>query len=128
SCLLSCDASGAATTWDETRYIGHVAAVVLAEPGQAVAFFRDRETRVHPYQHRVHGQREQGRPMQQETGHDQEEACILRMTDSRIGTCACHDICRDFQLTGSCNSMFCIGFWHDGLNVDLCATHRSRGC
>jgi len=41
---------------------------------------------VHPDQHRIHCQCQQCRPLDQKAGQNEDEAHVLRMSDSRIGT------------------------------------------
>src|ERR1051326_333134 len=52
--------------------------------GQLLAF---RELDVHDGEYREHRQRQNRRPLQQESEHDQDEADILRMSDVAVSSC-----------------------------------------
>src|SRR6516165_585226 len=68
----------------ESRHALHISTVLVAEFPQSLALLDACEPHIHDDKHRKHQQRQQGRPLQQEAEHDDNEAHILRVPDILI--------------------------------------------
>lgn len=64
----------------EGRYAARVLAIGCTELRLHFLFFLSRQMHAHPHQHRKLGEREQRRPLYQESEHHQDQTYVLRVT------------------------------------------------
>src|SRR6516165_7311239 len=65
--------------WKERRNLSYVLLIEDAELGERLALLDARQSHIHEDQDRKHRERQQGRPLQQEPEHHQDEAHVLRV-------------------------------------------------
>src|SRR3990172_10186422 len=70
---------------DEPRHSPGVTRIRFAKLRLHLALLAPSKADIHPDQDREHQEREDRRPLEKETGHDQDEADVLRMTHVGIG-------------------------------------------
>src|SRR5271166_5428376 len=68
----------------EPRHPLHVVAIRVAERGERLTFLDPGEPPIHEHQDWEHRQGEDRRPLQQKPEHDEDEAVVLRMPNTRV--------------------------------------------
>src|SRR6266567_140436 len=79
---LACESS---EPRNERRHLKHVALKLRSKFLQCLALFLSCKAHIHPNKNRKHCERQQSRPLQQKTEHDEHETIILRMPHIGVG-------------------------------------------
>src|SRR6516162_731279 len=74
-----------AESWNKAGHLGGISLIGVAKRDPRVVFLSPRQPDVHHGQYWKHGERQDGRPLQQEAEHHQDEPDILRVSHIAVG-------------------------------------------